>query len=86
MGINAVHGNTMWNFFVDICIVEEPCCFVLVHHLMLLLLFFFGGSAAVLGMANSTIHHDSAEAICTRTNSGMFASNFGSACCGHKQS
>lgn len=41
MGINAVHGNTMWNFFVDICIVGEPCCFVLVHHLMLLL-FFWG--------------------------------------------
>lgn len=47
---------------------------------------FFGGSAAVLGMATSTIHHDSAEAICARTNSGMFASDFGSACCGHKQS
>ncbi len=48
--------------------------------------FFLWGSAAVLGMATSTIHHDSAEAICTRTNSGMFASNFGSACRGHKQS
>jgi hypothetical protein len=74
----------MQNFFVDICIVREPCCFVLVHHLMLLL--FFLGSAAVLGMATSTICHNSAEAICTRTNSGMFASNFGSACRGHKQS
>ncbi len=42
MGINAVHGNTMWNFLVDICIVGEPCCFVLVHHLMLLLFLFFG--------------------------------------------